>query len=85
MGKYQMTCEKCGAKMSVHLVKSGRRFSAHCYGCGLHMFGPTPLLERLEHTDIVCRHNPALEPCKRGYTSWCPLCRIRTFAYSVET
>ena len=81
MTEYNITCQKCEAKMSVILVKGGRRFSAHCYGCGLHMFGPAPLLERLEYDSPPCPHKPKLEPCRRGLTSWCPECRVRTFTY----
>jgi len=81
MTKYTMICQQCGAKMSLHLVKNGRRFSSHCYGCGLHMFGPAPLLDRLEHIDTICPHRPELKPCKRGFTSWCGLCQVRAFSY----
>jgi len=82
--KYEIICQKCGAKMPVRLLKDGWRFSAHCPGCGLIMFGPSALLSRLESQDTVCPHNPELKPCKRGFTSWCPICRVRTFAYGQD-
>ena len=79
--KFKMTCQQCGAKMSINLVKGGRRFSAHCFGCGLQMFGPAPLSDRLGYVDAVCPHKPELKACRRGLTSWCAICRVRTFAY----
>jgi len=79
--EFTMTCQQCGAEMSINLVKGGRRFSAHCFGCGLHMFGPVPLLDRLKYVNAVCPHKPELKACKRGLTSWCAVCRVRTFAY----
>ncbi len=82
--KREMTCQMCGSKMPARLLKGGSRFSAHCYGCGLQMFGPGLLLERLEYVDTVCPHTPELKPCKRAFTSWCPICRVRTFAYTQD-
>ncbi|MBM4447384.1 MAG: hypothetical protein FJ023_08590 [Chloroflexi bacterium] len=81
MSKLNMACPECGAQMPVQLVKQDKRFSSHCYGCGLHMFGPAALLARLEHTDTVCLHKPEWKACKRGFTLWCPLCRVRAFCY----
>lgn len=79
--EYQMTCQQCGAKMAVYLIKDSR-FMGQCYGCGSILFGPASLLERLKYTDTICPHHPDLKPCKGGVTSWCRLCRIRMFAYN---
>lgn len=74
-----MTCQ-CGAKMPLYGLKDGR-FMGHCFGCGLIMFGPSPLLERLRLGGVLCPHHPQPKPCKGGSTTWCPLCRVRTFSY----
>lgn len=77
-----MKCPDCGAVISIHLVKGGRRFYAHCTGCGRMQFGPAESLERLTAGALyVCTHGVELTPCKRGFTSWCPICRVRTFTY----
>lgn len=81
MASKTMKCPDCGADMSIGLAKGGKRFYAHCPGCGRLQFGPAGLLARLEYTDSVCPHGVELNVCKRGQTSWCPLCRIRTFTY----
>jgi hypothetical protein len=66
--------------MPVYMVKDDR-FMTHCFGCGQIMFGPSPLLERLKFSDYICPHNSAKTPYKGGWTSWCSLCRMRSFFY----
>lgn len=74
-------CPDCGAEMSIRLTKGGKRFYAHCPGCGRMQFGSAESLVRLDYTDTVCNHGVELTACKRGFTSWCPICRVRTFIY----
>jgi len=82
--EYNLRCNECGALASVFALGNSRWFS-HCPGCGKMWFGSNPdLLERLKYSEAVCLHNPPRKPCKGGYTTWCPLCRIRTFSYVSE-
>jgi len=82
--EYNIRCDECDAKVSVFASGNNRWFS-HCAGCGKMWFGSNPdILERLKHSESVCFHKPPRKPCKGGYTTWCPLCRIRTFSYVPE-
>lgn len=77
--EFMLACD-CGAKARVYET-AGDKFYARCPGCGKVTFGSnTDLLERLKYGGSLCPHHPAVVPCKRGFTSWCPLCRIRTFS-----
>ncbi len=81
---FKVKCDECGALASVFTAGESRWY-CHCHGCGKKWFGSdTDLLERLKHSDTVCHHNPATKPCKGGYTTWCPLCRVRTFSYAQD-
>jgi len=81
--EFTLACD-CGARARV-FETSGDKFYARCPGCGKVTFGSnTDLLERLKYGDLLCPHKPPVVPCKRGYTSWCHLCRIRTFSYEKQ-
>jgi len=69
--------------LNVYSLNQGEKaFCAHCPGCGRIQFGPAESLARLEAgAPYVCNHGVELTHCKRGFTSWCPLCRVRTPTY----
>lgn len=71
----------CGAKARVfELGEKG--YMAHCPGCGTLTFFHNPqLLERLRFGGHLCPHHPEGKPCPGGHTTWCPICRVRTFYY----
>ena len=79
-----MKCPDCGAQMAIRLTKGERRFYAHCPGCGRMQFGPAQSVARLDYSDAICQHSIERTPCKRGFTSWCPICRVRTFTYTQD-
>lgn len=70
----------CGAKAPISTSKSG--YYIHCLKCGrLTFFRSQVLLERVRlGAKSVCDHSVEMKPCKGGgLTSWCSLCRVRTF------
>ena len=68
----------CGSKASV--VETGWGYYCHCLHCGrLSFFKSDAVLEKIKLGGPLCSHAPELKPCKGGQTSWCNLCRIRTF------
>ena len=70
----------CGEKARIFELERG--YMAHCINCGALWFFDNPqLLERLRFSGKLCHHQVIQKPCKSGSTSWCPLCRIRTFRY----
>lgn len=75
----------CGALAPVFdLGEKG--YMVQCVGCGATGFIRVPaVLERLRYGDTICPHNPPVLPCKRGYTSFCPRCRIRWFYLEMPT
>lgn len=81
--EWSMRCPEPGCQvwMSIRLIKGGKSYFAHCRGCGRIQFGPAYLLDRLKHETIICPHDVTLIKCKGGLTSWCPICRVRTFIY----
>ena len=71
----------CGAKAAV-FEKGECRWFSHCVSCGRLTFWANPqLTERAKLGAKLCPHKPELKACKDGKseTSWCELCRIRTF------
>jgi len=91
MGKKKATKKKateffldcpCGAKAQVFEL-GDKGFMAHCPGCGSLTFFHNPqLLQRLGFGGQLCPHQPEQKPCPGGDTSWCPICRVRTFYYN---
>lgn len=70
----------CGEKAPVFELEHG--YMAHCPGCGAITFFDNPqLLERVRLGGKLCHHELEKKPCRRGYTTWCPTCRVRTFYY----
>ena len=78
--EFHLTCS-CGAKARVfELGEKG--FMAHCPACGALCFFHDPeLLERLRFGAQLCPHELKPKPCPGGHTTWCPICRVRTFYY----
>ena len=69
----------CGAKARV-LELGEKGFMAHCPACGsLTFFHDPELLERLRFGIQLCPHHLEQKPCPGGHTTWCPICRVRTF------
>jgi hypothetical protein len=69
---------RCGAKARVFELEKG--YMAHCAACGtLTFFQNEDLLERVRYGGALCPHNPERKPCPGGHTSWCLICRVRTF------
>ena len=72
----------CGAKAQIFSLGE-KGFMSHCIGCGAMTFFHDPvLLERLRLGGQLCPHHPERKPCPGGHTSWCPICRVRTFYYN---
>ena len=70
----------CGEKARIFELERG--YMAHCIQCGSLTFFDNPqLLERLRFSGKLCHHQVVEKPCKTGTTSWCSLCRIRSFHY----
>lgn len=70
----------CGAKAPIFELERG--FMAHCADCGaITFFDNAQLLERLRFGGQLCPHHLEHKPCRGGYTTWCPICRVRTFYY----
>jgi hypothetical protein len=75
-----MRCH-CGAAAPIFRLKGGR-FMGHCPDCGSLAFFSNPvLLERVRHGARLCPHDLERKPCRGGWTTWCPRCRVRTFYY----
>ncbi len=71
----------CGAKAQIFSL-GDRGYMAHCPGCGMITFFHSPqLLERLRFGGQLCPHHPERKPCPGGHTTWCSICRVRTFYY----
>jgi hypothetical protein len=76
--EFTLTC-RCGAKARVFSIGE-KGFTAHCPACGsVTFFRSTDLLERLKYGGTLCPHQIESKLCRGGKTSWCPVCRIRTF------
>jgi len=70
----------CGEKAPVFELEKG--YMARCTGCGAITFFVNPqLLQRLRFGDKICTHELQSKPCRAGYTTWCPTCRVRHFSY----
>jgi hypothetical protein len=77
--EYFLDCE-CGSKAAVFEIERG--YMAHCPSCGAITFFDNPvLLQRLRFGGKLCPHELEKKPCRGGYTTWCPTCRVRTFIY----
>ncbi|MBI2853344.1 MAG: hypothetical protein HYX87_00300 [Chloroflexi bacterium] len=73
-----LSCD-CGAKARVSALGT-RGFMAHCAACGtLTFFKNADLLERVRYGGPLCPHKPERKPCPGGHTTWCLICRVRTF------
>lgn len=69
---------RCGAKARIFQLEKG--YMAHCPGCGTLTFFHSPeLLERVRFGGELCPHRLEQKPCPGGHTTWCPVCRVRTF------
>ena len=76
--EFSITC-RCGAKARVFAIGE-KGYMAHCPGCGaLTFFRNSDLLERLNYGGSLCTHKLELKPCTGGKTTWCLVCRVRTF------
>ena len=77
--EFSLDCS-CGAKAGVFALERG--FMGHCVSCGSITFFDNPaLLERLRFGGQLCPHHLEQKPCRGGQTTWCPVCRVRTFYY----
>jgi len=75
---FSLTCV-CGAQSRVHSIGE-KGYMAHCPACGaLTFFRNEDLLERLNYGGSICPHKIDPKPCTGGRTTWCPICRVRTF------
>ncbi|MFC1910431.1 hypothetical protein ACFLXC_03960 [Chloroflexota bacterium] len=71
---------RCGAKARVFELEHS--FMVHCAACGALTFFHNPeLLERLRLGGQLCPHRPEPKLCPGGHTTWCSICRIRSFIY----
>ena len=70
----------CGENAPVFELEKG--YMVHCPNCGAVTFFHNPaLLLRLRFGGKLCSHQLEAKPCRGGHTTWCSLCRIRTFHY----
>ena len=77
--EYTLDCD-CGEKAAVFELEKG--YMAHCPGCGGVTFFDNPmLLERLRFGGKLCTHQLEKKACRGGHTTWCPICRVRSFIY----
>lgn len=75
---FSLTCN-CGANAKVYSIGE-KGYMAHCPACGaLTFFRNADLLERLNYGGSLCPHKLEAKPCTGGKTTWCPVCRVRTF------
>lgn len=73
----------CGTKAPIFELERG--YMAHCLNCGAITFFDNPqLLERLRLGGRLCHHHLEQKPCRGGHTTWCGICRVRTFYYESE-
>jgi hypothetical protein len=80
--EFSLECA-CGEKALVFETEKG--YMAHCLNCGAITFFDNPqLLERLRLGGKLCHHQVRPKPCRGGRTTWCPICRIRTFYYHAQ-
>lgn len=81
--EFHLDCP-CGSRAPIFELERG--YMAHCIDCGsIAFFDNSQLLERLRYGGELCPHHPEAKPCRGGHTTWCPICRVRTFFYdSVE-
>jgi len=77
--EYTLSCQ-CGSKAAVFELEKG--YMAHCPSCGAVTFFDNPiLLQRLHFGGKLCPHELEKKPCRGGHTTWCPICRVRSFIY----
>jgi len=80
----QLECP-CGAKSPVFQGKKGK-WHSHCINCGRLTFWSNPMLtERLRYDGQLCSHEIEPLQCKEGFTTWCKICRVRSFIYAKES
>jgi len=80
--EFSLDCA-CGVKAPVFELERG--YMVHCPGCGAITFFNNPqLLERLRFGGRLCHHHLEQKPCRGGHTTWCGVCRVRTFYYTGE-
>lgn len=78
--EFKLGCA-CGAMAPVFDIGE-KGYMAQCVGCGSTTFFRSPtILQRLRYGNTACPHHPPVKPCKTGFTSWCRICRVRTFYY----
>jgi len=74
---------RCGEKAPVFELERG--YMGHCANCGAVTFFDNPaLLERLRFGAQLCPHHLELKPCRGGHTTFCKVCRVRSFYYNSE-
>jgi len=57
-------------------------YMAHCPSCGaVTFFDNQVLLQRLHFGGKLCPHELEKKPCRGGHTTWCQICRVRSFIY----
>jgi len=77
--EYSLNCN-CGSKAAVFELEKG--YMAHCPDCGAVTFFDNPmLLQRLRFGGKLCPHQLEKKLCRGGHTTWCSVCRVRTFYY----
>ena len=77
--EYTLICS-CGARAPVMELANGKGYMGHCAACGcLTFFHNASLLARLSYGGQLCPHQPERKRCPGGETSWCDICRVRTF------
>jgi len=78
--EFKLGCN-CGAMAPVFDIGE-KGYMAQCTGCGsTTLFRSPAILERLRDGNTACLHHAPVVPCKTGFTSWCRICRVRTFYY----
>ena len=76
-------CVVCGRRAAAYGTRKGYR--VHCVSCGSVAFFSSPLiLERIAVGDLPCPHDVEWRQARVGWTRWCPVCRMRSFAYTGE-
>ena len=73
----------CGEKTQVYKLERG--YMMRCPYCGAVTFFRDPiLLTRLSFGGRLCPHQLEKKPCRGGHTTWCPICRVRSFEYDSQ-
>lgn len=73
----------CGEKAVIFALERG--YMGHCVNCGSIVFFDNPaLLERLRFGGQLCSHHPKPKPCRGGHTTFCKVCRVRSFYYNMR-